>query len=114
MGSKSTYLRSRRRFVARKDMNSRTSRHSVAENWALFARVSTSRGTTRRSLSTQNASRPPERSKRSTWSTFLKAHWEVLCSSDLILEVWTGRGLVTHYLLYLLFVISLADRSWTS
>jgi putative transposase len=50
----------------------------------------------------------PERSKRTTWSTFLEAHWEVFAASDfLTVEVWTGRGLVTHYLL---FVISLADR----
>jgi transposase InsO family protein len=39
---------------------------------------------------------------------FLKAHWKVLAASDfLTVEVWTGRGLVTHYLL---FVVSLADR----
>ena len=50
----------------------------------------------------------PERSKRTTWSTFLRAHWKVLAASDfLTAEVWTTRGLVTHYLL---FVISLADR----
>src|SRR5678815_785394 len=50
----------------------------------------------------------PERSKRIQWSTFLKAHWKVLAASDfLTVEVWTGRGLVTHYLL---FIISLADR----
>src|SRR6266496_4048829 len=50
----------------------------------------------------------PERSKRTTWSTFLKAHWKVLAASDfLTAEVWTSRGLVTHYLL---FVISVADR----
>ena len=49
-----------------------------------------------------------ERSRRTPWSTFLKAHWKVLCASDfLTVEVWTGRGLVTHYLL---FVISLRDR----
>ena len=42
------------------------------------------------------------------WSTFLKAHWKVLSASDFFtVEVWTGRGLVTHYLL---FVISLTDR----
>ena len=42
------------------------------------------------------------------WSTFLKAHWKVLAASDfLTVEVWTAKGLVTHYLL---FVISLADR----
>ena len=50
----------------------------------------------------------PERSKRTTWSTFLKAHWKVLAASDfLTVEVWTGTGLVTHYLL---LVISLVDR----
>ena len=50
----------------------------------------------------------PERSRRTSWSTFLKAHWQVLAASDfLTVEVWTGRGLITHYLL---FVISLADR----
>jgi putative transposase len=50
----------------------------------------------------------PERSRRTPWSTFLKAHWKVLAASDfLTVEVWTGRGLVTYYLL---FVISLADR----
>jgi putative transposase len=50
----------------------------------------------------------PERGKRTKWSTFLKAHWKVLATSDfLTVEVWTGRGLATYYLL---FVISLADR----
>jgi putative transposase len=51
----------------------------------------------------------PERSRRTPWSTFLKAHWKGLAASDfLTVEVWTGRGLVTYYLL---FVISLADRA---
>jgi transposase InsO family protein len=50
----------------------------------------------------------PERSRRTPWSTFLKAHWKLLAASDfLTAEVWTGRGLITYYLL---FVISLADR----
>src|SRR2546426_2036589 len=41
-------------------------------------------------------------------STFLKAHWKVLAASDfLTVEVWTAKGLVTHYLL---FVIGLVDR----
>ena len=43
------------------------------------------------------------------WSTFLKAHWAVLAASDFLsVEVWTGKGLVTHYVL---FVINLADRA---
>jgi putative transposase len=49
-----------------------------------------------------------ERGQRTPWSPFLRAHWKVLAASDfLTVEVWTGRGLVTHYLL---FVISLTDR----
>ena len=50
----------------------------------------------------------PKRGRRTRWSTFLKAHWKVLAASDfLTVEVWTSRGLVTHYVL---FVIALADR----
>jgi len=50
----------------------------------------------------------PERGKRTRWSTFLSAHWNVLAASDfLTLEVWTTTGLVTHSLLS---VINLADR----
>ena len=50
----------------------------------------------------------PERSKRTTWSTFLKAHWKVLAASDFFtVEVWTSRGLLTHYVL---FVMSVAER----
>ena len=42
------------------------------------------------------------------WSTFLKAHWKVLAASDFFtVEVWTARGLLTHYVL---FVMSLAER----
>jgi putative transposase len=50
----------------------------------------------------------PERGRRTQWSTFLKAHWKTVAASDfLTVEVWTCRGLVTHYLL---FLISVADR----
>src|ERR1700738_916066 len=66
------------------------------------------RGTVANVLKRSGIEPTSERSKRTTWSTFLKAHWKVLAASDfLTVEVWTGRGLVTHYLL---FVISLADR----
>ena len=38
----------------------------------------------------------------------MKAHWKVFAASDFFsVEVWTSRGLVTHYVL---FVISLAER----
>jgi len=66
------------------------------------------RGTIANVLKRNGIEPSPERSKRTPWSTFLKTHWKVLAASDfLTVEVWTGRGLVTHYLL---FIISLADR----
>src|SRR5207244_3303254 len=66
------------------------------------------RGTIANVLKRNGIEPSPERSRRTTWSTFLKAHWKMLAASDfLTVEVWTGRGLVTHYLL---FMISLADR----
>jgi putative transposase len=66
------------------------------------------RGTIANVLKRNGIEPAPERSKRTQWSTFLKAHWRVLAASDfLTVEVWTGSGLITHYLL---FVISLADR----
>jgi len=66
------------------------------------------RGTVANALKRSGIEPSPERSKRTPWSTFLNAHWKVLAASDfLTAEVWTTRGLVTHYLL---FVISLADR----
>jgi len=50
----------------------------------------------------------PDRQRQTTWSTFLKAHWDVLAAIDFTsVEVWTPRGLVTFYLL---FVIELKTR----
>ena len=50
----------------------------------------------------------PERGKRTTWSQFLKAHWNILAAADFFtVEVWAPRGLVT---IYVLFVIELATR----
>src|SRR4029453_4345021 len=66
------------------------------------------RGTIASVLKRNGIEPSPERSRRTSWSTFLKAHWKVLAASDfLTVEVWTAKGLVTHYLL---FVISLANR----
>jgi transposase InsO family protein len=66
------------------------------------------RGTIADVLKRSGVEPSPERGKRTQWSTFLKAHWKVLFAADfLTTEVWTARGLVTHYLL---FVMSLADR----
>ena len=66
------------------------------------------RGTIANMLKRNGIEPSPERSNHTKWSTFLKSHWKVLAASDFFtIEVWTGRGLVTHYVL---FVISLADR----
>jgi putative transposase len=49
-----------------------------------------------------------ERKRRTTWKTFLKAHWDVLGAIDFTtVEVWTRGGLVTYYLL---FVMEVATR----
>src|SRR5262245_38744998 len=43
------------------------------------------------------------------WKTFLKAHWSSLAAADFFTtDVWTSRGLVTFYTL---FVIDLATRA---
>ena len=67
------------------------------------------RGTIANVLKRNGIEPSPERSRRTPWSTFLKAHWKMLTASDVLtVEVWTRRGVITHYLL---FVISLADRA---
>ena len=50
----------------------------------------------------------PDRQRTGSWSTFLKAHWDVLAAIDFTtIEVWTKSGLVTFYLL---FVMELKTR----
>jgi transposase InsO family protein len=42
----------------------------------------------------------PDREKKTTWSKFLKAHWEVMGAVDFTtVEVWTRSGLTTFYIL---------------
>jgi putative transposase len=51
----------------------------------------------------------PIRGRRTPWSTFLKAHAKSIFAADFFTtEVWTWRGLVTHYTL---FVIHHATRA---
>jgi transposase InsO family protein len=60
-------------------------------------------------LKRQGIEPAPEREKRTTWKTFLKAHWDVMAATDFFtVEVWTARGLVTYYVL---FVMRLKTRS---
>ena len=50
----------------------------------------------------------PTRARTTSWSTFLKAHWDVLAAIDFTtIEVWTKSGLVIYYLL---FVMKLKTR----
>ena len=51
---------------------------------------------------------PPSPERPTSWRTFLKAHAGAIAATDFFTtEVWTARGLVTHYVL---FVIHHASR----
>src|SRR5258705_12764820 len=51
---------------------------------------------------------PPVPQRPTSWQTFLKAHWGRIAAADFFTtEVWTWRGLVTYYTV---FVIDLASR----
>jgi putative transposase len=50
----------------------------------------------------------PVPARPTSWQTFLRAHWGAVAGADfLTTEVWTWRGLVTYYAV---FVIDLASR----
>jgi putative transposase len=50
----------------------------------------------------------PDRAKRTTWTEFLKTHWDVLAAADFFtVDVWTGRGLTRFAVL---FFIELSTR----
>src|SRR6185436_4716150 len=51
---------------------------------------------------------PPSGERPTSWRTFLRAHWLALVAADFFTtEVWTARGLVTYYTV---FVIELHTR----
>ena len=51
---------------------------------------------------------PPAPGRPSSWRTFLRAHWGAIAGADFFTtEVWTPRGLVTYYTL---FVTDLSSR----
>jgi transposase InsO family protein len=51
---------------------------------------------------------PPAPARPSSWRTFLRAHWGEIAGADFFTsEVWTPRGLITYYTL---FVIDLRSR----
>jgi hypothetical protein len=67
-----------------------------------------SRGTIANILKEHGIEPAYERSKRTPWRTFLKAHWETLATADFFtVEVARPRGLVTYYVL---FVMELSTR----
>ena len=67
---------------------------------------SVGRSTIRRIL--KAAGLPPVPQRPTSWQTFLKAHWGVIAAADFFTtEVWTWRGLVTYYTV---FVMDLASR----
>lgn len=50
---------------------------------------------------------PPVPERPTSWQTFLRAHWGAIAGADFFkTEVWTWRGLVTYYTV---FVIDLAS-----
>jgi transposase InsO family protein len=56
----------------------------------------------------KDAGLPPTPDRPTSWRTFLRAHWPALRAADFFTtEVWTARGLVTYYTL---FVIELESR----
>ena len=64
------------------------------------------RSTIARILKAHGLSPVPERP--TSWQTFLRAHWGAIAAADFFTtEVWTWRGLVTYYSV---FVIDLASR----
>jgi transposase InsO family protein len=51
---------------------------------------------------------PPVPERPTSWRTFLRAHWGAIAGADFFTtEIWTWRGLVTYYTV---FVIDLASR----
>jgi hypothetical protein len=51
---------------------------------------------------------PPAPDRPTSWRTFLRAHWGEIAGADFFTtEVWTPRGLITYYTL---FVIDLRNR----
>ena len=50
----------------------------------------------------------PERGRRTKWKAFIRSHLSVLAATDFFTaEVWTSRGLITYYVL---FVMRVAQR----
>ncbi|MCA9610169.1 MAG: helix-turn-helix domain-containing protein [Myxococcales bacterium] len=67
-----------------------------------------SASTVKRLLETEGLPPAPERGKHTTWSTFLRRHWDAITAADFFtVEVLTAVGLVRYHVL---FVMELATR----
>ncbi len=67
-----------------------------------------SRGTVINIMKRNGIDPAPERGKKTSWRTFLAAHWSTIAATDFFtVEVWGLRGLVTFYVL---IVIELSSR----
>jgi putative transposase len=56
---------------------------------------------------------PPTPHRPSSWRTFLRAHWGAIAGADFFTtEVWTPRGLITYYTLFMLDLRADGFRSW--
>ena len=52
----------------------------------------------------------PERP--TSWQVFLRAHWDEIAGADFFTtEVWTWRGLVTYYTVFVIDLASETDGS---
>jgi transposase InsO family protein len=61
------------------------------------------RGTIANILREHGLEPAPERVKKTTWTEFLKTHWDVLAAADFFtVEVWTGSGLTRFAVLFLI------------
>jgi putative transposase len=67
-----------------------------------------SRGTIATVLREHGLDPAPDRVKKTTWTEFLKIHWDVLAAADFFtVDVWTGSGLTR---VAVLFIIELSTR----
>ncbi len=67
-----------------------------------------SRSSVKRILASEGILPAPERGERTSWSTFLRAHWEAIAAADFFtVEVLSLAGLVRYHVF---FVIELATR----
>ena len=68
------------------------------------------RSTIRRIL--KAAGLPPVPQRPTSWQTFLRAHWGAIAGADFFTtEVWTWRGLVTYYTVFVIDVAHAACKS---